>query len=203
MQSLAAHTAPSQGHCRACEERRQLLPYELGVAPSAATAQVHADCKLNAALAARLLAEELGIPPAPEAVALRERLLAANTPGPVRARGDVARPAAVPANLVERDAELQELVTAVDCAVEDGRGVVVLISGEAGAGKSALLRGFRAVLRPDVRLVMGGCDDLLAPPSLAPFRDMATPPRRGCALAAFQPASSDPGRLRAAGRRVD
>jgi hypothetical protein len=51
--------------------------------------------------------------------------------------------------------------------------LVVLISGEAGAGKSALVGAFLDRLRPDVTAVIGGCDDLLAPPSLGPFHDMA------------------------------
>ena len=50
---------------------------------------------------------------------------------------------------------------------------MVLISGEAGAGKSALVGAFLDRLRPDVTAVIGGCDDLLAPPSLGPFHDMA------------------------------
>jgi DNA-binding SARP family transcriptional activator len=124
----------------------------------------------------RVLAAELGIAAPPEAVALRERLLAAAALPPAQERVDVAktRPAVGLTDLVERDAELQELVTAVQRAVEEARGVVVLISGDAGAGKSALIRAFRNLVPSGIRVVAGGCDDLLAPPSLGPFRDMAT-----------------------------
>ena len=48
--------------------------------------------------------------------------------------------------LVERDAELLALTTAVTAAVQQGRGVVVLVSGEPGAGKSALVRALLARL---------------------------------------------------------
>jgi DNA-binding SARP family transcriptional activator/tetratricopeptide (TPR) repeat protein len=123
----------------------------------------------------RVLKSELGILPGPEAIVLRERILASDAVSPPP-RDDVmvaARPVVGRTDLVERDAELHELKATVGSAVDEGRGVVVLISGEAGAGKSALVRGFLDRLRPDVTGVVGGCDDLLAPRSLGPFRDMA------------------------------
>ena len=116
----------------------------------------------------RVLAAELGITPSHEAAQLRGRLLATGAAP--------ARPATLPlggAALVERDAELLALTTAVTAAAELSRGVVVLVSGEPGAGKSALVRGVLARLDPAVTAVVGGCDDLLAPRSLGPFRDMA------------------------------
>jgi DNA-binding SARP family transcriptional activator/tetratricopeptide (TPR) repeat protein len=124
----------------------------------------------------RALESELGIAPSPEAVVLRERVLAADPVSPSPQQVDLgmaARPALSGTDLVERDVQLQELLTAVGSAVEEGRGIVVLISGEAGSGKSALVRGFLDLLSPDITVVVGGCDDLLAPRSLGPFRDMA------------------------------
>ncbi|RZU15739.1 DNA-binding SARP family transcriptional activator [Kribbella rubisoli] len=120
----------------------------------------------------RVLHTELGLAPGPEAVVLRDRLLAVD-PGPQ------PPPVAAPprdsgrTHLVERDAELAQLGTACELAVDEGRGVVVLVSGEAGAGKSALVRAFLDQLDPAIRVAVGGCDDLLAPRSLGPFRDMA------------------------------
>jgi DNA-binding SARP family transcriptional activator/tetratricopeptide (TPR) repeat protein len=124
----------------------------------------------------RALESELGITPGPEAIALREHLLAADAGSPPPQRvgsGVAAGPLAGRTDLVERDPELQELRTAVSSAVDDSRGVVILVSGEAGSGKSALVRGLVDRLSPDIAVVVGGCDDLLAPRSLGPFRDMA------------------------------
>jgi DNA-binding SARP family transcriptional activator len=126
----------------------------------------------------RVLASELGITPGPEAVALRERLLASAPPPDLRRMRTKDEAVKAPApggrtRLVEREAQLEELAGAVSSAVAEGRGVVILISGEAGAGKSALVRGFLDRLGTDIITAVGGCDDLLAPRSLGPFRDMA------------------------------
>ncbi|MFC6155081.1 ATP-binding protein [Kribbella jiaozuonensis] len=120
----------------------------------------------------RVLHTELGLAPGPEAVVLRDRLLAVD-PGPQPSPVAAAPRAAGRTHLVERDAELAQLGAACDLAVDEGRGVVVLVSGEAGAGKSALVRAFLDGLNPAIRVAVGGCDDLLAPRSLGPFRDMA------------------------------
>jgi DNA-binding SARP family transcriptional activator/tetratricopeptide (TPR) repeat protein len=124
----------------------------------------------------RALESELGISPGPEAVVLRERLLAPQPVVPLPRQVDVG--AAAPRSstgpaLLEREEELGELAAAVASAVADGRGVVILLSGEAGAGKSTLVRGFVDRLSADMTALVGGCDDLLAPRSLGPFRDMA------------------------------
>ncbi|MEV0796537.1 AAA family ATPase [Kribbella sp. NPDC050281] len=117
----------------------------------------------------RALATELGISPGPEAVVLRERLLTSVTPS--KQTELVAEPHA--STLVERDAELAELRGAAGAAVSEGRGVVILVSGEAGAGKTALVHAFLDGLGPAINVAIGDCDDLLAPRSLGPFRDMA------------------------------
>jgi tetratricopeptide (TPR) repeat protein len=61
----------------------------------------------------------------------------------------------------------------VRSTVSERRGVVILVAGEAGAGKSALVRALLARMEDEVSAFDGGCDDLLAPRSLGPFRDMA------------------------------
>jgi DNA-binding SARP family transcriptional activator len=133
----------------------------------------------------RALELHLGVGPSPEGLALRERALALrggpDPAGPVdRPTPVVARPVDVTvggrpgaARLLERDAELLALADAVDGVERAGRGIVVLVAGEAGSGKTALLRAFLDGLGERVAVLAGGCDDLLAPPTLGPFRDMA------------------------------
>ncbi|MBO0844701.1 MAG: AAA family ATPase [Nocardioides sp.] len=133
------------------------------------------------------LETELGIAPPPEAVVLRDRLLTTGRASPPPPRSDAGASATLwstgPA-LLERDAELGEMLAAVGSAIEGGHGFVILVAGEPGAGKSALVRGFLDRLASDVAVLVGGCDDLLVPRSLGPFRDMAHDhPELGAALA--------------------
>ena len=74
--------------------------------------------------------------------------------------------------ILERDAELAVLAAAVHDAA-GGHGSVVLISGEAGIGKSSLVEAVRAQLPAEGRLLIGYCDDLATPRTLGPFRDLA------------------------------
>jgi len=76
----------------------------------------------------------------------------------------------VTAQLVERDAELDVLTRAVAAAWR-GSGSVVLVSGEAGIGKSALVRTFLDGLDRTVRRLVGTCDDLRTRRTLGPLRD--------------------------------
>ena len=120
----------------------------------------------------RVLAEELQAAPGPDAVALRDALMSldvaqADEPtAPPRARGA----------LVERGRELGSLRACVAAATATGHGSVVLVSGDAGVGKSALVRAFVDGLPDEVAAHVGGCDDLLAPRSLGPFQDMVADP---------------------------
>jgi DNA-binding CsgD family transcriptional regulator len=74
--------------------------------------------------------------------------------------------------LLEREPELAELVAAVGDAA-DGTGSVVLLSGEAGIGKTQLVRAFGRAVSDRARVLLGACDDLLAPRPLGPLRDVA------------------------------
>ena len=74
--------------------------------------------------------------------------------------------------LVERDAQLRRLEAALEEA-RRGRGTTVLVSGEAGIGKTSLLQEFADGAWPTARVLVGACEDLLTPRPLGPFRDMA------------------------------
>ncbi len=81
-------------------------------------------------------------------------------------------------NLIERESELAQLATLTEDA-RAGVGSFVLVSGEAGAGKSALLSAFitataRSLATPtSLRVVAGACDGLAVPRPLGPVIDIA------------------------------
>ncbi len=75
------------------------------------------------------------------------------------------------ARLLERDAELASLAGAVEDAVA-GRGSLVLVAGEAGIGKTSLLRAVRAGLREGVAFASGACEQLSVPVPLAAVREL-------------------------------
>lgn len=74
--------------------------------------------------------------------------------------------------LLERDAEL-ELLRSVVNGIGPSGGKVVLVRGEAGIGKSALVSELARTCGPDVRVLHGACDDLFIPMPLSPFWDVA------------------------------
>ncbi|MBX9245264.1 AAA family ATPase [Actinotalea ferrariae] len=73
--------------------------------------------------------------------------------------------------LMEREHALRALADALD-DVRDGRGRVVLVSGEAGIGKTSLVEHFLARLPGDVRVLRGAAEDLVTPRPLGPLREM-------------------------------
>jgi predicted ATPase len=73
-------------------------------------------------------------------------------------------------DLLERSSLLEEL-SGVLAAPAGGR--VVLLAGEAGIGKSALVKRFTERQSADARFLAGGCDPLLTPRALGPLHDMA------------------------------
>jgi DNA-binding CsgD family transcriptional regulator len=84
-----------------------------------------------------------------------------------------------PGILVERDAELARLHEAFDAALE-GEGRLVLVAGEAGIGKTSLVRRFCGGLPPHVPVLWGSCDPLATPRPLGPFLEIAeADPRLG------------------------
>jgi DNA-binding CsgD family transcriptional regulator/tetratricopeptide (TPR) repeat protein len=73
--------------------------------------------------------------------------------------------------LLERDAQLADLSAALERA-RHGRGTTVLVSGEAGIGKTSLLAEFAELVAGKARVFRGTCEDLLTARTLGPFRDM-------------------------------
>ena len=74
--------------------------------------------------------------------------------------------------LLERADEWDALTAAVGAAGRS-RGSVVLVSGEAGIGKTSLVRAFAEHVAGRARRFVGGCDDLLTARPLGPLRDAA------------------------------
>jgi DNA-binding CsgD family transcriptional regulator len=91
-------------------------------------------------------------------------------------------------DLHERGAVLSVLHGAVAAAAE-GRGSAALVTGEAGIGKTSVVRALRASLGHGVRVLAGACDDLLSPRALGPLREAAagTSGLLAAALAADHP----------------
>ncbi|MEV4539606.1 AAA family ATPase [Asanoa sp. NPDC049518] len=70
--------------------------------------------------------------------------------------------------LLERAAVLDALAEALAAA----RGRVVLVTGEAGIGKSSLVRRFARQHAAQARFLLGACDPLLTPRALGPLHDL-------------------------------
>ncbi|MCC6832028.1 MAG: AAA family ATPase [Thermoleophilia bacterium] len=71
--------------------------------------------------------------------------------------------------LLERDDALSGLAGALAAAAA-GRGAVAVVGGEAGIGKTSVVR--RLAADAPGRVLQGGCDDLAVPRPLGPFLDM-------------------------------
>ena len=74
--------------------------------------------------------------------------------------------------LIERDEPLRQLLHASQRAAA-GQGSVVVLGGEAGIGKTSLLREFGRQPGAGVRVFWGGCEALFTPRPLGPLHDMA------------------------------
>ncbi|MEJ7567029.1 MAG: AAA family ATPase [Gaiellaceae bacterium] len=74
--------------------------------------------------------------------------------------------------LLERDDALASLRRAL-AASASGSGRLVLVAGEAGVGKTAVVRAFCAEPGLDIRVLWGACDALFTPRPLGPFLELA------------------------------
>ncbi|HEY1273452.1 MAG TPA: AAA family ATPase [Thermoleophilaceae bacterium] len=75
--------------------------------------------------------------------------------------------------LRERSGQLSALATAFDEVVARSAGSLVLVRGEAGAGKTVVLREFCDTRPEPARVLWGACDALLTPGPLGPLFDLA------------------------------
>jgi class 3 adenylate cyclase/tetratricopeptide (TPR) repeat protein len=75
--------------------------------------------------------------------------------------------------LLERDFATSELTESLEDLARTGRGRLVSVTGEAGVGKTALLRRFCADRRDAGRVLWGACDPLFTPRPLGPLVDVA------------------------------
>ncbi len=81
----------------------------------------------------------------------------------------VVPPAAISNELLERVVELAALDESFDAVRRGLPGSIVLVGGEAGVGKTALLRHFAQSREDSVRILWAACDPLFAPRPLGPL----------------------------------
>lgn len=77
--------------------------------------------------------------------------------------------------LLEREPLLTRLTAALERA-RTGTGTMVLVAGEAGAGKTTLVRAFIDQVGGHAIALVGGCDPLLTPRPLGPLYDFVREP---------------------------
>jgi predicted ATPase len=82
--------------------------------------------------------------------------------------------------LLEREVALRSLTTALRGAA-DRAGRLVLLSGEAGGGKTSVIRRFATLAQASARVMVGACEPLSSPRPLAPLLDVV--PSMGVAVA--------------------
>ncbi len=80
---------------------------------------------------------------------------------------------AVATDLLERTHETSVLTDCLQTVQKTGQGRMVLVSGEAGIGKSALIRDFCDARPSTDRVLWGACASLFTPKPLGPLIDIA------------------------------
>src|SRR5690242_12037509 len=80
--------------------------------------------------------------------------------------------AAAPPKLLERSTELSLLANQLDFVRGQSSGRLGVVGGEAGVGKTTLMRAFCGQAQGS-RVLWGACDALFTPRPLGPFVDIA------------------------------
>ncbi|WP_433260772.1 BTAD domain-containing putative transcriptional regulator [Actinosynnema sp. CS-041913] len=171
---LALYRSGRQAEALAAYQRlRHALGDELGIDPSAAlrdleAAMLRQDVTLTPTTPPTALptAPPLAMPPVSPPTPPTAVPIAPTSPTAVSGRVGVKR------GVLEREREIAGLAGAAREAAA-GSGSVVLVSGEAGIGKSSLVQAIGGLLPPAGRLLVGYCDDLATPRTLGPFRELA------------------------------
>jgi DNA-binding CsgD family transcriptional regulator/tetratricopeptide (TPR) repeat protein/energy-coupling factor transporter ATP-binding protein EcfA2 len=73
--------------------------------------------------------------------------------------------------LLERESAIQSFMSSAASSIQSGK--VLLISGEAGIGKTTLLEHMRMVTDAHTKILWSGCDPLFTPQPYAPFHEIA------------------------------
>lgn len=82
-------------------------------------------------------------------------------------------PSHAPPELLERTRELSVLDGCLESVRATGRGRTAIVAGEAGVGKTSLVRRFSELHAASADVLSGSCDALFAPRSLGPVLDIA------------------------------
>jgi DNA-binding CsgD family transcriptional regulator len=88
-------------------------------------------------------------------------------------RASASSPSGKSTELLERGDQLSMLGDCIDAVRRSSRGRLLIVGGEAGVGKTALLRRVCDDRPPGTRLLWGTCDALITPRPLGPFLDIA------------------------------
>ena len=85
----------------------------------------------------------------------------------------VVEPSRATRALLERDAALTALTRSFEIVLREREGRLVLIRGEAGIGKTALVDHFCNTHARDARVLLGACESLFTPRPLGPIVEIA------------------------------
>jgi DNA-binding CsgD family transcriptional regulator len=91
---------------------------------------------------------------------------------PKTVRSAVLGSSGEPAELLERSQNLSTLEDALGAVLDSSRGQLVFVGGEAGVGKTTLVRTFCDQNARSARLLAGACDALFTPRPLGPLLDI-------------------------------